>query len=138
MMNAKTIAKENMGIYSDTYKSAYGIRPRGILMENFLDASIQEQENMFKNLYITIEQNEELYALQQGADIEAFKRKIQDMIELGASNETQAIHWIIESGDINQDEQDFYYEHGIEYTDYSKTLDAIVIPKIRIEYNKAV
>ena len=107
MNEARQQAEDMAGIYSDCFKSAHGSRPRGILMDNFLNASIEEQDAMFKLLRIIEEENElTYYDYCYGMSYEEQEKQEQEreqaaaikiMLQNGAANEEQALRWIAQA-----------------------------------------
>ena len=56
--------------------------------------------------------------------VERFEARVQDVIELGAGNRTNALLWISQTETFYhvQDVEHFVWEQGILFTDYGKKL----------------
>jgi len=86
------ITKEMIfGHYSDTYKDAYGIRPRWIRID---EITIEEMEAEIDNLYKTIEQSlidEDAWEIERQRKKDA---KVLELIEMGAGDAETANRWL--------------------------------------------
>ena len=90
-------------IFSDMYKEAYNIRPRGI----DTGWSEEDYQKEFEFLSTIIDRNIEIEKTIQEESIDSFEVLVQKTIDMGAYTRDTAIRWIID------DERDIGY---VEYT----------------------
>jgi hypothetical protein len=93
-------------IFSDMYKDAYGIRPRGI------DTNWTEEEYLkeFEYLDTIISRKEQIEKEIQEESITSFELLVTKTINMGAYTRENAIRWIIDD------------ERDIGYVEYSHNL----------------
>ena len=110
--------------FSDLHKDVHGFRPSEIFMKNVKRFSDQERDDLWEALCIQLEENTKAEKAQEEADVAKFEARIQDVIELGAGNRTNALLWIIGTETFYhiQDVEHFVWEQGILFTDYGKQL----------------
>ena len=118
--------------FSDLHKDVYGFRPRGNEMEQWHDMNAKQKQTVWNALCEELEDNTKAEKAAEIVAIEKFEARIQDIIELGAGNRTNALLWMsgTETFYHIQDVEHFDWEQGILFTDYGKQLvkdlDAIV------------
>ena len=104
---------------SDTYKSAYGHRPRGF----YDDWSVEDLKVELDRLvdYANKVYEEEQIAAEKAAD--AFDEQILAVQASGAGNREQAIKWLVEADeDALYDIEHFVYKQGFLFTDRGRAL----------------
>ena len=104
---------------SDTYKSAYGHRPRGF----YDDWSVEDLKVELDRLvdYANKVYEEEQVAAEKDAD--AFDEQILAVQASGAANREQAIKWLVEAEeDALYDIEHFVWKQGFLFTDRGRAL----------------
>ena len=111
-------------IFSDLHKDVHGFRPSAIFMKNVKRFSDQERDDLWESLCVQLEENTKAEKAQEEVDIAKFEARIQDVIELGAGNRTNALLWIAGTETFYhiQDVEHFVWEQGVLFTDYGKQL----------------
>ena len=119
-------------LFSDLHKDVYGFRPRGSEMAQWHAMNAKQKQTVWNALCEELEDNTKAEKAAEIVAIEKFEARIQDIIELGAGNRTNALLWMsgTETFYHIQDVEHFVWEQGILFTDYGKQLvkdlDAIV------------
>ena len=110
--------------FSDLHKDVYGFRPRGIIMENWDSMDPAQKQARWDELCEELEVNNKFEKEQEVKAVARFQARVQDVIELGAGNYTNALLWIVgtETFYHTQDVEHFVWEQGILFTDYGKQL----------------
>jgi hypothetical protein len=120
-MPEMTARQELIGMYSDSYKDAHGIRPRWMNFDGMSDEEIEA--GITENCRIANEnyEQEQIWANEK---VEEFKQLVQRTIEMGANDETTALRWLASSEEFNhyQDVEHFVWGYGILFTDYGRQL----------------
>lgn len=75
--------------WCDAYKSAHGIRPRGINVSDMSDDDLKER---IQDCFSVIEDN----FAEERAKQDEFEKRISETIELGAGDRETAIRWILD------------------------------------------
>lgn len=96
----------------DMYKDAHNFRPRHIDTSAW---SIADFEREFKELGRTIDSNHAAEQIAQAAAVEAFERRVAEMITLGAKDITMAMRWIHEAEGTQGDEDFLAWTLGLPY-----------------------
>ena len=110
--------------FSDLHKDVYGFRPRGIIMENWDSMDPAQKQACWDELCEELEVNNKFEKEQEVKAVARFQARVQDVIELGAGNYTNALLWIVGTETFYhiQDVEHFVWEQGILFTDYGKQL----------------
>ena len=110
--------------FSDLHKDVYGFRPRGSLMDEWHDRTPRQKQELWNALCDQLEENTKAEKAAEVVAIEKFEARIQDIIELGAGNRTNALLWMTGTETFYhiQDVEHFVWEQGILFTDYGKVL----------------
>ena len=110
--------------FSDLHKDVYGFRPRGIIMDNWNSIAPEQKQARWDQLCAELEANAVFEKEQEAKDVKRFEARVQDVIELGAGNRTNALLWISQTETFYhiQDVEHFVWEQGILFTDYGKQL----------------
>ena len=110
--------------FSDLFKDVNGFRPRGSLMDDWNDRTPRQKQELWNALCDELEENTKAEKAAEVVAIEKFEARIQDIIELGAGNRTNALLWMTGTETFYhiQDVEHFVWEQGILFTDYGKQL----------------
>lgn len=110
--------------FSDLHKDVYGFRPRGSLMDDWNDRTPRQKQELWNALCDELEENTKAEKAAEVVAIEKFEARVQDVIELGAGNRTNALLWMTSTETFYhiQDVEHFVWEQGILFTDYGKLL----------------
>ena len=110
--------------FSDLHKDVYGFRPRGVILDNCNILPAEQKQARWDQLCAELESNTIFEKQQEVKAVASFQARVQDVIELGAGNYTNALLWIsgTETFYNVQDVEHFVWEQGILFTDYGKQL----------------
>ena len=110
--------------FSDLFKDVNGFRPRGSLMDDWNDRTPRQKQELWNALCDELETNNKFEKEQEAKAVASFQARVQDVIELGAGNYTNALLWIVGTETFYhiQDVEHFVWEQGILFTDYGKQL----------------
>jgi hypothetical protein len=98
--------------YWDMYKDAHGIRPRGIDTSTWTMADFDRE---FKYLGQVINAEEVIRKQAEEKAVEAFERRVAEMLTLGAQDIDMAMRWIHEAEGTNGDEDYLAWTLGLPY-----------------------
>jgi len=96
----------------DMYKDAHGIRPRGIDTSTWTMADFDRE---FKYLGKVIDAEEVIRKQDEEKAVEAFERRVAEMLTLGAKDIDMAMRWIHEAEGTNGDEDYLAWTLGLPY-----------------------
>lgn len=96
----------------DMYKDAHGIRPRGIDTSTWTLADFDRE---FKYLGKVIDAEEVIRKQDEEKAVEAFERRVAEMLTLGAQDIDMAMRWIHEAESTNGDEDYLAWTLGLPY-----------------------
>ena len=96
----------------DMYKDAHGIRPRGIDTSTWTMADFDRE---FKYLGKVIDAEEVIRKQDEEKAVEAFERRVAEMLTLGAKDIDMAMRWIHEAEGTNGDEHYLAWTLGLPY-----------------------
>ena len=96
----------------DMYKDAHGIRPRGIDTSTWTMADFDRE---FKYLGKVIDAEEVIRKQDEEKAVEAFERRVAEMLTLGAKDIDMAMRWIHEAEDTNGDSDYLAWTLGLPY-----------------------
>lgn len=103
--------QEYQDTFSDTYKDAYGVRPR-------FDVShytLQDWETCFQQLYAAISEHTRIEKIIEESAAADLEKRIAKLIEMGASDRWTAIRWIAEAEAAGEDLEYLCYLLGVPY-----------------------
>jgi hypothetical protein len=111
-------------LFSDLHKDVYGFRPRGVILDNWNILPAEQKQARWDQLCAELESNTIFEKQQEIKAVASFQARVQDVIELGAGNYTNALLWIsgTETFYSVQCVEHFVWEQGILFTDYGKQL----------------
>ena len=98
--------------YWDMYKDAHNFRPRHIDTSTW---TLTDFEREFTELGKIMTANHEAEQIAQAAAVEAFERRVAEMLTLGAKDLDMAMRWIHEAEDTNGDEDYLAWTLGLPY-----------------------
>ena len=81
-------------LFSDFFKAANGVRPRG---HEFYSATPDRKQELWDNLSIELEENEKEEAEMEARSLINFKKKIETLKAMGAETTIDALRWLIMS-----------------------------------------
>jgi hypothetical protein len=98
--------------YWDMYKDAHNFRPRHVDTSTW---TMTDFEREFAELGRTIGANHATEQIAQGRAVEAFERRVAEMLTLGAKDLEMARRWIHEAEGTNGDEDFLAWSLGLPY-----------------------
>ena len=116
---------ELIGMYSDSYKDAHGIRPRWMNFDGMSNDEISD--GISENCRIANE-NADAEAKYAQEQVEVFKANVDRYInEFGAGSEEKALEWMLDAEECEhwyhgQNVEQYVWNQGIIFTDYGKEL----------------
>ena len=111
-------------LWSDLHKDVHGFRPSEIFMKNLLAFDDDRKQTLWDALCEQLEENTKAEQAAEVVAVEKFEARIQDIIELGAGNRTNALLWMTSTETFYsvQCVEHFVWEQGILFTNYGKQL----------------
>jgi len=103
--------------YSDMYKDAYGVRPRGVDTSAW---TLEQFEAEFKMLGQAIEQEETARKASEAQAIVKFEDRVLNLMHTGTCRE-RVIAWLMEAESANGDHEYFAFTQGLPYGYFRKT-----------------
>jgi hypothetical protein len=104
-------------IYWDMHKDAYGVRPRGIDTSTWTLADFDAE---FKILGEAIEREEVQRKAAESKAVEAFERRVAELISTGAKDSEMAMRWIHEAEETRGDDDYLAWSLGLPYQYFRK------------------
>jgi hypothetical protein len=98
--------------YSDMYKDAYGVRPRGVDTTLWTESQFEAE---FVQLGRTIEANYRDQLEAEAKAIERFEAQVESFILSGAKTRQTAIRWFHEAEGSNGDDEYLCFLLGLPY-----------------------
>jgi len=102
--------------YSDMYKDAYGVRPRGVDTSAW---TLEQFEGEFKILGQAIEQEETARKASEAQAIVKFEDRVLNLMHTGTCRE-RVIAWLMEAESANGDHEYFAFTQGLPYGYFRK------------------
>jgi hypothetical protein len=103
--------------YSDMYKDAYGVRPRGVDTSFW---TLEQFEAEFADLSRAIDQEEAQRKINEAVAITKFEDSVTNLMHTGTNRE-RVIAWLMDAEGANGDYEYFCFTQGLPYT-YFKEL----------------
>ena len=111
-MENETQQREQLLTYiSDVHKDVYGFRPRGL----YYDLSIDELKKELDSLGDELEENFRLSRIRRIKNWIALKKYFAKLVEMGAKDFRQALHWDMEDEGANGDFDYYCFLKKISY-----------------------
>ena len=107
-----TELEQAQATYWDMYKDAYGFRPRSI---NTSAWTLEQFQDEFVILGQAIEREEIARKASEAKAVEAFERRVAELINMGAQDSEMAMRWIHEAEDTNGDSDYLAWTLGLPY-----------------------
>jgi hypothetical protein len=104
--------EQGQATFWDMYKDAFNFRPRHIDTSTWTMADFERE---FAELGRTIEANHAAEQIAQAAAVEAFERRVAEMLTLGAKDIEMAMRWIHEAEGTQGDEDFLAWSLGLPY-----------------------
>ena len=105
--------------YWDMYKDAYGIRPRGVDTSAW---TLEQFQDEFVILGQAIEQEDIARKAAEEKAVEAFERRMAELLNLGAKDMDMAMRWIHEAEETNGDPDYLAWTLGLPYQYFRETV----------------
>jgi len=102
--------------YSDMYKDAYGVRPRGVDTSAW---TLEQFEDEFKMLGQAIEQEETARKASEAQAIVKFEDRVLNLMHTGTCRE-RVIAWLMDAEHANGDHEYFAFTQGLPYGYFKK------------------
>lgn len=113
-----TVLEQMACTYSDMYKDAHGIRPRGIDTSRFTEEDFRKE---FEYLQRVILENDARERKAQAAAARDFEARVGELIAVGAGNRETALRWIMEAdGNGYNDWEYVAFVNGLPYDYFRK------------------
>ncbi len=112
-----TELEQAQATYWDIYKDAYGVRPRGIDTSGWTLETFRKE---FDYLGQIIEREDIARKAAQGKAVEAFERRVAELISMGARDSEMAMRWIHEAEDTRGDDDFLAWTLGLPYQYFRK------------------
>ena len=101
----------------DMYKDAHNFRPRHIDTSTW---TLTDFEREFVELGQIMTANDAAEQIAQASAVEAFERRVAEMISMGARDYEMAMRWIHEAEDTNGDNDYLAWTLGLPYQYFRK------------------
>jgi len=98
--------------YSDMYKDAYGVRPRGVDTSFW---TLEQFETEFADLSRAIDQEEAQRKIDEAVAITKFEDSVTNLMHTGTNRE-RVIAWLMDAEGANGDYEYFCFTQGLPYT----------------------
>jgi len=112
-----TPLEQAQATYSDMYKDAYGVRPRGVDTSAW---TLEQFEAEFKILGQAIEQEETARKASEAQAIVKFEDRVLNLMHTSTCRE-RVIAWLMEAEGANGDSEYFAFTQGLPYGYFRKT-----------------
>ena len=114
-----SVLEQAQATYWDMYKDAYGIRPRGIDTSAW---TLEDFDQEFATLGRVIEEEDMIRKIDEAKSVEAFERRLVELLSLGAKDIDMAMRWIHEAEQTNGDNDYLAYTLGLPYLYFKETV----------------
>jgi hypothetical protein len=101
------------------YKDAYGFRPRHVDTGSWTLADFDRE---FADLDKVMTANAASEKIAEAKAVEAFERRVAELISMGAKDSEMALRWIHEAEDTNGDDSYLAWTLGLPYMYFRKTV----------------
>jgi len=112
-----TPLEQAQATYSDMYKDAYGVRPRGVDTSTW---TLEQFEAEFQMLGCAIEQEEIARRAAEAEAIVRFEDRVANLMHTSTCRE-RVIAWLMEAEGANGDSEYFAFTQGLPYGYFRKT-----------------
>lgn len=112
-----TQLEQAQATYWDMYKDAYGVRPRGVDTSSWTVETFLKE---FAYLGLVIEREEIARKEAETKAVQAFERRVAEMISIGARDYDMAMRWIHEAEGTQGDNDYLAWTLGLPYQYFRK------------------
>ena len=112
-----TELEQAQATFWDIYKDAYGVRPRGIDTSGWTLETFRKE---FDYLGQLIEREDIARKAAEGQAVEAFDRRVAELISMGAKDLEMAMRWIHEAEGTQGDNDYLAWTLGLPYQYFRK------------------
>jgi len=112
-----TELEQAQATFWDIYKDAYGVRPRGIDTSSWTLETFRKE---FDYLGQLIEREDIARKAAEGQAVEAFDRRVAELISMGAKDLEMAMRWIHEAEGTQGDNDYLAWTLGLPYQYFRK------------------
>ena len=108
-------------LFSDFHKDTYGFRPRN---HEFYDATSDRKQQIWDDMVLEFDLNQQIERLQKEADLAAFNREIEMHIAFGAKDRIDALRWMTQNTKFYNEQcvEHWVWNLGILFTDEGRAL----------------
>jgi hypothetical protein len=115
-------------IVSDLHKDARGFRPTQYWWDQWSLCTDAQKQTMWDALSVELEEEMNRERLAKARAMLALTERLEQMYELGAKSEVQALQWIMEAEefsdyDLQYGADYFCYHFGLDYTEGKKAFN---------------
>jgi hypothetical protein len=103
----------------DMYKDAYGFRPRHVDTSGW---TLSDFDREFADLDKVMTANAAAEKIAEARAVEAFERRVAELISMGAKDYEMALRWIHEAEETNGDDSYLAWTLGLPYMYFRKTV----------------
>lgn len=104
-------------IWWDSYKDAYGFRPRGQDVGHWTADDFRQE---LDSLSTVIDRAEKQRLEEEALAVKEFEKRVHQTIDSGAKNRETALRWIMEADDCRGDWEYLCYRNGLPYGFFRK------------------
>jgi hypothetical protein len=112
-----TELEQAQATFWDMYKDAYGVRPRGVDTSGWTLETFRKE---FDYLGQLIEREDIARKAAEGRAVEAFERRVAEMISIGAKDYNMAMRWMHEAEGTQGDNDFLAWTLGLPYQYFRK------------------
>jgi hypothetical protein len=112
-----TELEQAQATFWDIYKDAYGVRPRGVDTSGWTLETFRKE---FDYLGQLIEREDIARKAAEGRAVEAFERRVAEMISIGAKDYNMAMRWMHEAEGTQGDNDFLAWTLGLPYQYFRK------------------
>ena len=112
-----TELEQAQATFWDMYKDAYGVRPRGVDTSGWTLETFRKE---FDYLGQLIEREDIARKAAEGRAVEAFDRRVAEMISIGAKDYNMAMRWMHEAEGTQGDNDFLAWTLGLPYQYFRK------------------
>jgi hypothetical protein len=112
-----TELEQAQATFWDMYKDAYGVRPRGVDTSGWTLETFRKE---FDYLGQLIEREDIARKASEGRAVEAFERRVAEMISIGAKDYNMAMRWMHEAEGTQGDNDFLAWTLGLPYQYFRK------------------
>ena len=120
-------------LFSDLHKDTYGFRPSSA--HEFYDATPERKQEIWDEMLIEFDVEQERERLQKIEALAAFERDIEMHIAFGAKDRTDALRWMTQNEKFyhQQDVEHWVWDRGILFTDEGRALVKELMEIVKFE-----